>query len=233
MKPMSEVAAEFDAIAAALEAEPRCEELSPAERALLRHVPARARLALDVGCGDGVLTRALARRGMRVLGIDASPGMIAVARERTAADLDVEYRVADLMAEPLADQAFDVVAAVALVHHLPLEQVVPRLAAAVAPGGVLLIQDVTQRRGLRHLPVNVLAGGWRLLRRVLARSASSPQLAALYGAHGKDEVYLSPEAVAPAYAALLPGASVHLHLEWRYTVAWRRPGGDPGAGSGR
>jgi hypothetical protein len=45
----------------------------------------------------------------------------------------------------------------------------------------------------------------------------------LYERHGEGEVYLRPGEVAPAYRALLPGARIEHHLDWRYSVVWRRP----------
>ncbi len=56
MKRITDVAADFDTIADALACETAHETLTPAERALLTHVPARAKHAIDVGCGDGVIT---------------------------------------------------------------------------------------------------------------------------------------------------------------------------------
>ena len=82
MKPMAAVVADFDKIAAALGVGDHERTLTRAERWLLRQVPTYATRALDVGCGDGLLTRALAARGISTLGIDASPGMIGLARRR-------------------------------------------------------------------------------------------------------------------------------------------------------
>ncbi len=51
---------------------------------------------LDLGCGSGVLSRILARRGARVTGVDLSPTLIGRAVEREEADsLDITYLVAD------------------------------------------------------------------------------------------------------------------------------------------
>jgi 2-polyprenyl-3-methyl-5-hydroxy-6-metoxy-1,4-benzoquinol methylase len=216
---MTAVVADFDRIAAALDAEERERPLSRAERFLLRQVPASATSALDVGCGDGRVTRALAARGITTFGLDASPGMIALARRRTPDNPRIAYRVADVMNEALPDGAFDVVLSVSAVHHVPLDEVIPHLAAAVAPGGMLLIQDVTTRRGLAGLPLNAIA--W-LVRHLGRRGTPSRVVAALYEAHGADEQYLTTSCVAPTYRELLPTAQVFLHLEWRYTVLWRR-----------
>src|ERR1700712_2747075 len=46
-------------------------------------LPPPGRRTLDVGCGEGRLTRHLASLGHRVVGIDASPTLIAAARELT------------------------------------------------------------------------------------------------------------------------------------------------------
>ena len=222
MKSITAVAADFDRIAAALGAEPRERCLTRAEEFLLRQVPPRAKTALDAGCGDGLLTRALASRGIRTLGIDVSPRMISLARRRAVEHSLIEYRAADVMTCDKLDP-FDVVVSVSAVHHLPLQQVVPCLARAVAPGGTLLIQDVTTRPGLRGLPMNALAWAARRIDRLIGKPVPSQAIRTLYDAHGRDEKYLNENHVDSAYRDLLPGARVYLHLEWRYTVVWKRP----------
>jgi ubiquinone/menaquinone biosynthesis C-methylase UbiE len=68
---------------------------------------------LEVACGNGRLARRLARRGARVVAVDASEGMILHAREREAENpTGTEYRVADAaLLDALADGSFDVVVA--------------------------------------------------------------------------------------------------------------------------
>jgi SAM-dependent methyltransferase len=65
---------------------------------------AAGRLTVDVGCGEGRLSRDLATHGHRVVGVDASPTLIAAAR---AADPDGDYRCADAAKLPLADGSCD------------------------------------------------------------------------------------------------------------------------------
>ena len=216
---------DFDRIAGALEAAGAGDALQPYERALLSYLPARCGRVLEVGCGHGVLTRQVARRAEQVLALDLSPEMVRVARARSAEAPNIEYRVADVTTTALPEAAFDVVLSVATLHHVPLAEVVPRLAAAVRPGGWLLIQDVATRRGLRHLPVNALAWLVRRLRggHGAVRGADARTIAALYREHGADERYLTPAEAERAYRELLPGARVVHHLEWRYTAVWRRP----------
>ena len=225
MKPVSAVIADFDRIAGALGAQPSADVFSMAERFLLSRVPATAKQALDAGCGDGRISRALARRGIHTVCLDVSPGMIALARTRTpdAQRSLLEYRLGDIMTAQLEQRAYDLVISLSTAHHAPLGAFVQRLAGALAPGGTLLIQDVTTRYGMWHLPVNALAWLARRLRLVPATEGRSPAIAALYEAHGSGEEYLQASDVASVYRAILPDARVHLHLEWRYTVVWRRP----------
>lgn len=68
---------------------------------------------LDMGCGNGMSSRVLARHGARVTGVDLSPSLVARAREREAHDpLGISYLVANAARLPmLADASFACVAA--------------------------------------------------------------------------------------------------------------------------
>lgn len=215
---------EFDEVARALEAGGRADTLQPPERALLGYLPASCGDVLEVGCGDGAITRQVAQRARSVLAVDLSPEMIRLARSRSARQPDIEYRVSDITTMELPVAAFDMIVSVAALHHMPLAPTVRRLAAAVRPGGLLLIQDLLTRRGLRHVPTNAVA--W-LARRVRGAhscnvNASAGTIAALYREHGRGESYLTPAEAMRVYSELLPGSRVVHHLEWRYTAIWQR-----------
>src|SRR5215216_5407704 len=62
---------------------------------LLGHVPTPCAEALDVGCGMGTFSRALAWRAGRVVGVDLSPQMVRIARERSRGFTNIEYVEAD------------------------------------------------------------------------------------------------------------------------------------------
>ena len=76
--------------------------------AFLESLPAPGRLTLDVGCGEGRVTRDLRDLGHRVVGVDPSPTMIAAARD---ADPGGEYIEADAAALPFEDGAADLAVA--------------------------------------------------------------------------------------------------------------------------
>ena len=70
----------------------------------LELVPPPGRMTVDIGCGEGRLPRDLKARGHTVIGVDASPTLIAAAR---AADPEGDYRCADATQLPLADGSCD------------------------------------------------------------------------------------------------------------------------------
>jgi SAM-dependent methyltransferase len=69
----------------------------------LELVSAPGKRTLDLGCGEGRLSRDLKALGHDVVGVDASPTMLAAARE---ADPELKTHLADVAALPFADDAF-------------------------------------------------------------------------------------------------------------------------------
>ncbi|MFJ7591749.1 class I SAM-dependent methyltransferase [Streptomyces sp. NPDC097617] len=108
----------------------------PAMLALAADVAGRR--ILDAGCGSGPLSTSLRDRGAAVTGIDASAGMLALARRRLGDEADL--RLADLNDRlPFADAEFDDVVASLVLHYL--EDWGPALAEfhrVLKPGGRLI-----------------------------------------------------------------------------------------------
>ena len=97
--------------------------------------------ALDVACGEGRNAVWLAERGWRVTGIDFSDVALAKgARLAESRGVEVEWVVADVVAHELGTQVFDLVAVLYLqLPHAELTRVLRSAAAALAPGGTLVV----------------------------------------------------------------------------------------------
>jgi ubiquinone/menaquinone biosynthesis C-methylase UbiE len=110
---------------------------------------------VDVGCGTGKLAVAATRTTSDVLGIDATPGMVELARDRaTAAGSPARFEVGVGEALPLADGSVDAVTSSYFFHHLPPDvkrQALAEMWRVLAPGGRLVITDYGRARGLRGL----------------------------------------------------------------------------------
>jgi SAM-dependent methyltransferase len=93
----------------------------------------------DVGCGPGHVTRFLATRHPGVLGIDISPGMIAVAREHAP---ELPFAVGSMVQLPVADGAWSGAIALYSIIHLTSSErsrACREFARALRPGGWLLV----------------------------------------------------------------------------------------------
>jgi len=99
---------------------------------------------LDAGCGDGRLLVSLARRGLRVVGVDASAAMLRGARDRArSAGLPVHLVRAEVGALPFADESFDTVAAVTVLCFMADSgPALQEMARTVRRGGQLVIGEL-------------------------------------------------------------------------------------------
>jgi 2-polyprenyl-6-hydroxyphenyl methylase/3-demethylubiquinone-9 3-methyltransferase len=115
-------------------------------------IDAHARLAgtrvLDIGCGGGILSDSMARRGAQVLGIDLASKALKVAQLHAleAATQNVSYR--EIAAEALAAEApesFDTVTCMEMLEHVPdPAAIVAACARLVKPGGWVFFSTINR-----------------------------------------------------------------------------------------
>jgi 2-polyprenyl-6-hydroxyphenyl methylase/3-demethylubiquinone-9 3-methyltransferase len=137
-----------------------------------RRVPLTGRKVVDLGCGGGILSEAMASLGAEVTGIDAGEEPLAVAKlHLQESGLRVDYRRA--MAEPFAERApecFDVVTCMELLEHVPDPQsVVAACARLVRPGGDVFF--ATLNRNLKSLLFAII--GAEMILRLVQRGTHS------------------------------------------------------------
>ena len=103
-------------------------------------IPSPGRRTLDVGCGEGRLTRHLSSLGHRIVGIDASPTLIEAAR---ASAPDMALFVANAEALAFDDASFDRVVSFMCLHDVDdLGGAVSEIARVLEPGGVACLAVV-------------------------------------------------------------------------------------------
>jgi 2-polyprenyl-6-hydroxyphenyl methylase/3-demethylubiquinone-9 3-methyltransferase len=112
------------------------------------HVPLEGKRVLDVGCGGGILSDSMARKGAEVLGIDLSAKALKVAQLHAleAGTTNVAYR--EVSAEALAAEqpgSFDVVTCMEMLEHVPDPASIVRSCAALAkPGGWVFFSTINR-----------------------------------------------------------------------------------------
>ncbi|WP_312289441.1 bifunctional 2-polyprenyl-6-hydroxyphenol methylase/3-demethylubiquinol 3-O-methyltransferase UbiG [Stutzerimonas nitrititolerans] len=111
------------------------------------HISLAGKKVLDVGCGGGILSEAMARRGAQVTGIDMGEAPLSVARlHLLESGLEVDYR--QITAESLAEESpetFDVVTCLEMLEHVPDPASVIRAChRMVKPGGQVFFSTINR-----------------------------------------------------------------------------------------
>ncbi|MGD0479693.1 MAG: class I SAM-dependent methyltransferase [Terracidiphilus sp.] len=182
---------------------------------VLRSAPPTCLDALDVGCGEGLLARQLATRCQRVTAIDLDHQVLLRIRASQPSDARITFLEGDVMTYPFSDSSFDLIAATATLHHLPLRPGIERLRALLKPRGVLVIIGLYRRHTIRDY-VYAAAGlpaSW-LLRRLHSYAEVQAPL---------QEPRETLEEICAACNELLPGNEFRRHLLFRYSVVWQKP----------
>lgn len=187
-------------------------------RTLLRRVDDRCDRALDVGCGDGMFARLLASKSSAVVAVDIDEQQLQIAR-RTCADFEnVSVLHDDFLTADLGHEAFDVVTALASLHHLPLEAAIDKMRRLLRPGGRLILLGVwtDNTTALDHL-FNFAGGVTNKIFQffwgpdLMSAPASTP-VATMRDARRLAE-------------SQSPQATVRRCLLWRYVLVWQKPAG--------
>lgn len=138
---------------------------------------------LDIGCGSGEITRAIADRvgpTCTVVGLDGSPAALATAVEATDPTLykNLTYQLCNLSELPLELGTFDAIVGRRVLMYVPdLEKVIPLLLSILRPGGRIALQehDTTMTPGrVGDWPVHDQVHAW--LWESVEREGANPRL---------------------------------------------------------
>lgn len=176
--------------------------------------------AVDVGCGTGTLLKALSAVFPTVIGMEPDADAAAAARRHISPGLRIENRV--FGSEP--SEAYDLIAFVASLHHMPLQVALHHARASLRPGGRIVIVGVareTPRDLLRSAASTVLNPLVGLIRHPTRAAGPPPHMRAPTA-----RAHQSFEEIRAIATAVLPGIRMRHRLFWRYTAVWEAPRSD-------
>ena len=183
---------------------------------IVSSMPESCGLALDVGCGQGLLTREMAAKSRRVIGIDLHEPSLEIAREEGGEN--IEYLHDDFLAHSFAEESFDFIGSVASLHHLPLTSALERMAKLLRPGGVMChfacAREPTELRDWAYVAAGFFVHRWNkyVLRKGWWEHHSPGQ--------STQDTYREVELTAKE---ILPGSRFRRHALWRYSLYWVKP----------
>jgi SAM-dependent methyltransferase len=192
---------------------------------ILRNLPAGRQVAVDVGCGIGVLAERLAPYFAHVTGIDRNEGMTASARARLRGFPQVSIHRGDFadFSSTARDGEADLITMVAVLHHMELDDTFARIPSLLAPGGRLLVVGLARPDSLADLAFDAVSGAANPVMGMVKhpRPARGQQCTI-------DEQPVMPmmdpattfAQIATAARAQLPGSTVRRRLFFRYTLRW-------------
>ena len=182
---------------------------------LLDAMPDPCRTALDIGCGDGLLARAMAQRSEHVTGIDPDHTTIEEARRLGDDDHIVEFVEGDFLTHAFDNRDFDFITAVASLHHMPTVEALSKTKDLLGPGGTLFVVGCAQSSTPTDFAYDV-AG--TIANRVVQTRRGFWQHSA--PVTDPEITYAEMRRVADDQ---LPGSDFRRRLYYRYTLTWTRP----------
>ena len=185
-------------------------------RVVLDAVPATAVNALDVGCGNGLLSFDLATAGLDVVGIDPDWPSIERATSNPHASEKTTFICGDVFTQHFEHGQFDVVASSAMLHHVDARDGLRRMRQLVRSGGLLAIVGFANPSSPVDLAF-IVAGSVR--RRVRVTRGH-------YWEHDAPMRWPPPMSINEMRSLVereLPGARFRRHMAHRFSIVWHAP----------
>ncbi|MBD1874261.1 class I SAM-dependent methyltransferase [Nodosilinea sp. FACHB-131] len=187
-------------------------------RYLLHQIPSRVDRSLDVGCGLGLFAKKLAERSNLVDALDTDEAVLAAAASLNFA-ANIAYAKGDFLTADLPETAYDVIVAIASLHHIDMAAALRKIKLLLRPAGKLLVLGLYREStpidyaySAISMPLNFAYQQWHR-----TSITQTTQVATTRPAQ------LSLKQIQNVTDTVIPGRRFRRHLFWRYSVIWQKP----------
>ena len=185
---------------------------------LLHQIPGRVDRCLDIGCGLGLFAQKLAKRSGVVDALDVDAAVLAAAADLNRAS-NIAYINGDFLVAELPEAAYDVIVAIASLHHMDMTAALQKMKRLLCPAGMLLILGLYREKtaidyaySAISIPLNAVYGQWyqTLAARPANIAPTRPAQASL-------------KQIKTIADKIIPGCRLRRHFFWRYSLIWQKP----------
>lgn len=187
---------------------------------ILHQLPNRFGAALDVGSGTGDFAIRLAKRAQRVDAVEMDAQAVSVARARCAAFENITLVTNNFLSHSFVAEQYDVVTALASIHHMDLEQALMQAKRVLRPGGTLVILGLYHKSSAVDYGLDMVSTlahqflAWRNRDNIAPASSVTVPVQAPGETFGRIQTTTN---------RILPNAKIQRRLLWRYTLVWKKP----------
>lgn len=191
---------------------------------LLRFVPEKIDVCLDIGCGHGELSALLAKKANKVIAVDLADKMIDSAKKYNGLT-NIEYVCDNILNMNFADNSFDIIITTATAHHLPFEWLLEFAKRKLKNGGKLIILDLANAETVSDKLLWSFAVIPNFFMNIIKNGRlpnSDPHNKAVWNKHGEHDTYMSLAEIKRLALKHLPNSLVRRKLFWRYVLIWQK-----------
>jgi len=186
--------------------------------------PAVGGIAVDVFCQRGDLVRTLSSRFSHVIGIDLSPKMIEIAKEKSEGYENVTFVCDDFMSYDIPDNSCGLITMVASLHHLPTEEAIAKAKRCLKRSGRLIIIDMYRPDTLYDVLLSMVSQPLNSIGQILfEKHKTSPEEMSHWRVHASLDCRDTVTTIKALAKEYLPDAKIVKRLFWRYTLVWIKP----------
>jgi ubiquinone/menaquinone biosynthesis C-methylase UbiE len=109
---------------------------------------------LELGCGCGHITEAIAKTGAKIVSIDLSPELLEFARKRVPQD-NVDFMVENAYDLHFENESFDAVIGNSILHHLEIKVALKEIYRVLKPGGVIFFMEPNMLNPQMYIQLHV------------------------------------------------------------------------------